>query len=242
MSRRALLAVLAATLLVLAGCQSTASEPPEVTPVPVPTTTETGGEGIPTAHREALDGTTYTTRVTYRLEYADGTTARLTEQFIPGTGERYLYERRRVGSYPGSPTNVTIWQNGATGFVRRAGTNETDVIRSSTGTVLQDTTLSGLLRRLLSGFNLTPSHVGDTRTLTDSRTVIRTVPLPPGVHDARNATVEVLIRDDVVRSVRIDCVADRGPADEPVRVGIRFETDGIGDPEPTPPEWTRRSR
>jgi len=242
MSRRALLTVLAAALLLLAGCQSTAPEPeaPEVTPVPVPTVTDTrSAEGIPAAHRDALDGTTYTTRVTYRLEYADGTSGRLTDEFTVGVSERYRYERRSVGAYPGDPRNVTIWQEGATGYVRRAGSNETDVVRSSTGTVLEDTTLSGFLRRLLEGFALPADGPDDDRLLTDSRTVIRTLPLPPGVHNARNATIEVAVRDDIVRSVHIECVADRGPADEPVSVEITFAVDGIGAPEPTRPEWAK---
>lgn len=241
MSRRALLTALAAALLLLAGCQSTAPDPPEVTPVPVPTSTDTGAvEGIPSAHRAALDGTTYTTRVTYRLEYADGTTGRLTDQFTVGSGESYLYERRSVGTYPGSPVNVTIWQDGATGFIRRAGANETDVVRSSTGTILEDTTLSGFLARLLGGFDLRDSGSASDRALRDSQLTVRTLPLPPTVHNARNATLQVEVRDDVVRSVSIVCDADRGTDDDPVQVRISYTVSGIGDPGPTRPDWARR--
>ena len=66
------------------------------------------------------------------------------------------------------------------------------------------------------------------------------LPLPPTVHNARNATIQVEIRDDVVRSVSIVCDADRGADDEPVQVRVSYAVTGIGEPEPTQPDWAQR--
>lgn len=243
MGRRRWLALLTVLLLVSAGCQSTSPEPPTVTPVPVPTVSETvDTRDIPGDHREALQNRSYRTTVTLQLRYPDGSTGRVTDEFNVGADGDYRFERRHVGRYPGQPQNRTVWQTGSTEFVRQSGDDGDVTVRSGTSSGLADPTLSGFLAQLLQGFDLAGQRTADGQTLRDTQDSVRTLPLPLTVHNAQNVTVGVVIRDDVVRSLIVSADADRGADDEPVRVRIVFAVEDIGHSEPTRPPWATTER
>jgi len=238
MAQRLVLTVLAALLLLGAGCQSTTPEPPTVTPAPVPTVSDTvDTRNIPADHRAALEGRSFRTTVTFELRYPDGSTGRLTDEFDVGSDDSYRYERQRVGRYPGGPDNVTIWQTGSAEFVRQPGDNESAVVQSGTSTGLEDPTLSGFLTQILRGFELDVQQTTSGQNLEDKQASVRTLPLPPRVHNARNVTLGMAIRDNVVRALIINGVADLGADDERVAIRIVFTVDGINEREPTRPPW-----
>lgn len=233
------LAAVLALLVVLAGCQGlgvgsdTSRE--TVTPAAVPSPGERAVDAnrLTRIHRAALDNRSYTTTVTLSVRYPNGTTGRLTDTFYVGDRNSYLYERRQTGPYPESVSGFSIWQNTTYEIIREED-GSVDVQPSSG---FDDTTLSRFLTRLLRDRSLTVQN----GHLSGAAPRARNIPLPNGLHDSRDATVDGEIRDDILRRVSLDLVADYPAANQTVRVEIEYTTDRVGRTEPTRPAWANGS-
>lgn len=237
MVRRRVAVVLAVALL--AGCQGGAVDPSPVTPAPVPTASgpvTVDAERIATAHRTALAGTSYTTTVRWRVSYPNGSVGLLTDRFTVGADGSYRYERRLRGHYPGARENVTTWHNGSADFVRRPAENGTRTVRVRTGRDF-DTSLSGFVDNLLNRFTLTGERTARGTRLSGRQESLRPVPLPGGLRNGRNATVDAEIRDDVVRAVTVRARADDRTSGQSVDVRISLSVERVGQSQPTRPPW-----
>jgi hypothetical protein len=207
-----------------------------VTPVAVPSPGERAVDAnrLTRTHRAALENQSYTARVTLAVRYPNGSVGRLTDTFVVGSEDRYLYERRQTGPYPEPVREFTIWQNRTYETIRGPDGNVT--VQASSG--FDDTTLSAFLERLLRDRGLTVRN----GRLSGAADRARNVPLPSGLHDSRNATVSGEVRDDVIRTLRFEIDADYPSANETVRVEIEYTVDRVGRTDPTRPAWATTSR
>jgi len=236
-------AVAVVALLVLSGCQGFDGGGGEtVTPAPVPTA---GGEvtgdaeAVADRHRRSLDNRSHTTTVSLSVTYPNGTTARLRDEFAVRSDGSYRYHRRVSGPYPQDVSNVTLWQADATEYRRvDSGPGGTSVRTSDAGG-LADRTVSGFLRRALTGFDVTVDQGSDRTRLTGEQTDSLGVPLPDDLRNARNGTLEVEIRDDIVRWVTVRAGADHPSLDRSVSVRVRVTVQRVGATDPTRPAWAR---
>lgn len=235
MGRRHVLVALSLCLLVGAGCQGIATDRPTVTPAEVPSangTATTDVDELVEQHRSALRNQSHTTTVTLTVAYPNGTTARRTDAFAVGPDGGYLYERRSVGPYPEPIENLTIWQN-RTHEVRRE--NGTITVQQSDG--VSDTSLSQYLRRMLGVFELGAESTDAGYRLTGSAERAQSIPLPAVLLDHRNATADLTVREDVLRTVTIDLQADRYGNGETVDIEIAVTVTDVGTTQPTRPDW-----
>ncbi|MDS0283378.1 hypothetical protein [Haloarcula onubensis] len=233
-------AVAVVTLLVLSGCQGLDGGGETVTPAPVPTegdVVRTDATALADRHRRALHDRSYATAVALTVVYANGTTARLTDEFAVGRDGAYRYDRHVTGPYPAALSNFTVWQNRSTEFRRTTADNGTATVRVSERPGFDDITLSGFLRRALSGFDLAVERANGRTRLTGRQTGPLTVPLPTGLRRGRNATLDAEIRGDVVRSVTVRARAAYADTDRPVTVRMRYTVRRVGDTDPTRPAW-----
>lgn len=237
--------VVAATLLlVLAGCQGfDSTSGTTVTPAPVPTA---GGEDTTDAtviadrHRRALRNRSHTTTVGLTVEYDNGTTARLVDEFAVWSNGTYRYDRRVQGPYPQDAVNFTVWQTRSTEF-RRDTANGTATVTVSDSTGFDDVTLSGFLRRVLRGFALTSTQENGRTQLTGSQTGPLTVPLPTALRDGHNGTLEAERRGGIVRSMTVRAGATHADSGQPVTVRMRFTVRRVGATDPSRPVWVNAS-
>jgi len=235
MGRRHIVTALAVLLLLGSGCQGLTSDRPTVTPASVPSTngsTTTDVTQLVEHHRQALRNESHTTTVTLTVTYPNGSVARRTDTFVIGSDDTYLYERETVGPYPATLDNRSVWQND-THEVRREG----DTVTVQRGSGVDGTSLSQYLERLLGAFDLTAEPTRTGYRLTGSAERAQRVPLPALLVDHRNATADVLLREDVLRSVAVVLQADRYETDETVGVEISVTADDVGATDPTRPTW-----
>lgn len=231
-------------LLVLAGCQGFDSGGETVTPAPVPTagSADVGdANAIANRHRRALVNRSYTTTVSLTVVYENGTTASLVDEFAVGRDGAYRYERRLDGPYPQAASTFTIWQTGSTEFRRTTAENGTTTVRASDSTGFDDITLSGFLRRVFTGFDLTTEQAGDGTRLTGQQNGPLTVPLPTALRDGHNGTLEAELHDGIVRSLTVRAAADHPESDQSVTVRMRFTVQRIGRTDPSRPAWATES-
>jgi len=237
-------AVAVVALLVLAGCGGFDGGSETVTPAPVPTAggeTTTDATAIADRHRRVLADQSYTARVGLTVEYENGTTARLVDEFVVGSDGVYRYDRRVQGPYPQAASNFTIWQNRSTEFRRETVENGTAIVAVSDSTGFDDITLSGFLRRVLRGFDLTATRDDGGTRLTGQQTGPLTVPLPTALRDGHDGTLEATRRDGVVRSVTVRAGADHTESGQSVTVRMRFTVRRAGGPDPARPTWATES-
>ena len=232
-------------LLLLAGCQGFESRGGEtVAPAPVPTAsgeTTTDPAAIAERHRQALDNRSYTTTVVLTVEYDNGTTAWLTDEFAVGSDGAYRYQRRVRDPYPQGVSNFTIWQNRSTEFRRETAENGTTTVAVGDGTGFEDLSLSGFLRRVLRGFDLTAAQANGQTQLTGQQTGPLTVPLPTALHDGDDGALDAEIRDGIVRSTTVDAQADHHDSGQSVTVRMRFTVRRVGQTDPSRPTWATES-
>jgi len=242
MSRGRLLVVL--VLFALAGCQVGTPQPDTVTPAPVPSATGEVATVDPQAvgenHRMALSDRSHTTTVSLLVSYPNGTTARLTDEFVAGADSRYRYERRIRGPYPAALSNFTVWQNDTEEFTRTTA-NGTATVTARSGPGFEDVSLSGFLRGLFAGFSLTAERTDGETSVTGSQTGARGVPLPAGLVAGRNATLDARIRDDIVRTATVRAQATDTAIDESVDVRLTVTVRRVGASDPTRPAWATAS-
>lgn len=232
-------------LLLLAGCQGVGTDVQTVTPAPVPTASgaeAVGAGSIADRHLRTLVNRSYTTTVALTVEYPNGTTARLTDEFTVGSDGVYRYDRRVRGPYPEPLSNFSIWQTNGTEFTREQAENGTTVVRVSDTTGFDDITFAGFLRRVLSGFDRTTDRENGRTLLTGSQTGPLTVPLPAALGNGRDATLDAEIRDDIVRSVTVRARADHADISQPVTVQMQFFVERVGQTDPVRPAWATESR
>lgn len=234
-------AVAVVALLVLAGCQGFDSSGGEtVTPAPVPTDDEerraVDSRAVASGHRMALSDRSYTTTVSLTVTYPNGTTARLTDEFVVGADSSYRYERRIDGPYPEEISNFTVWQNGTTGFKRTTEDGRATVTENS-GPGFEDITLSGFLASLFAGFDPTATRSDGVTTVTGSQSGAVGVPLPSKLVAGRNATLNAQIRGDVVRTATVRAQASLPETDRLADVRLRVTVRGVGESDPTRPAW-----
>lgn len=235
MARRHRLAVLSVLLLVGAGCQGVTTDPETVTPAEVPSatgSTTTDVDQLVEQHRQELRNQSHTTTVNLTVEYANGTTTRRTDGFAVGSDDTYLYERYTVGPYPESLDNLTIWQNDSHEVRRENGTITT---QPSSG--VSDTSLSQYIQRVLGVFELSAESTATGFRLTGEAERAQSIPLPAVLLDHRNATADVTLRDDILRTIIIDLEADNYETDETVDIEIVVTVDDVGATDPTRPAW-----
>ncbi|MFC6757261.1 MULTISPECIES: hypothetical protein [Haloarcula] len=238
-------AVAVVALLLLAGCQGFESDGGEtVTPATVPTASgeaTTDPAAIADRHRQALSNRSYTTTVALTVEYENATTARLIDEFAVGSNGAYRYQRRVRDPYPQAASNFTIWQNGSTEFRRETAENGTATVTVSDSVGFEDVTLSGFLRRVLRGFDLTAARANGQTQLTGEQTGPLTVPLPTALRDGRDGTLEAERRDGIVRSLTVDAQADHPDSDQSVTVRMRVTVKRVGRTDPERPAWATES-
>lgn len=231
-------AVAAVLVLLLAGCQGfDSTSGATVTPAPVPTAggaDSTDATAIADRHRRTLANRSHTTTVGLTVEYDNGTTARLVDEFAVGRNGTYRYDRRVVGPYPQDAANFTVWQTRSTAF-RRDTANGTVTVSDSAG--FDDITLSGFLRRVLRGFDLTATRVDGGTRLTGQQNGPLTVPLPTALRDGHNGTLEAERRDGVVRSMTVRAGATHTDSGQSVTVRMRFTVRRVGATDPARPAW-----
>jgi hypothetical protein len=235
-----------AVLLLFSGCQGfdSGGGGETVTPAPVPTVdgaTPGDATDIADRHRRALTDRSYTTTVALTVEYENGTTASLVDEFAVGPDDAYRYDRQVREPYPQAVTNFTIWQTRPTEFRRVSAANGTTTVTVSDSTGFDDITLSGFLRRVLMGFDVTTEQ-DDGRTLVDGRqTGPLTVPLPADLRRGRNGTLDGEIHDGAVRTITVRAQADDADSGRPVTVRMRFTVRRVGETGPTRPAWATES-
>jgi len=232
---RRLLVVALGVLLVGAGCQGVTTEPETVTPAEVPSATgepTTDSDELVEQHREALRNQSHTTTVTLTVAYPNGTVAIRTDTFAVESDGGYLYERRAVGPYPETVTNLSIWQNDTHEVRREDGT-----VTAQRSSGVDDTSLSQYLGRILGTFELRGESTAAGYRLTGTAERAQSVPLPAVLLDHRNATADVTVRGDILRTVTVDLEADRYDSDETVDVEIAVTVEDVGATEPTRPGW-----
>ena len=235
MGRRHVLVALCWCLVLGAGCQGITTDQPTVTPAEVPSangTATTDVDELIEQHRAELRNQSHTTTVTLTVEYPNGTTARRTDAFAVGPEGGYLYERRTVGPYPETVENLSVWQN-QTHEVRRE--NGTITVQRSSG--VSDTSLSQFLQRVLGVFELDAESADGGYRLTGSAERAQSIPLPTVLLDHRNATVELTVRGDVLRTATVDLQADRYESGETVDIEIAVTVENVGATQPTRPDW-----
>lgn len=235
MARRHVIGALWLCLAVGAGCQGMTQSPEAVTPAAVPSangTATTNVNELVDRHRQELQNRSHTTTVTLTVGYPNGTTARRTDTFAIGSGNRFRYERRTVGPYPERLDNITVWQNGSR-EVRRE--NGTVTVQTSAG--VDDTSLSQYLRRILGVFELQAESTATGYRLTGSAERAQSIPLPAVLLDHRSATAELAVRDGVLRTVVVDLRADRYDSASTVDVEIAVAVTAVGETTPTRPAW-----
>ena len=234
------LAVALVVLLALSGCQGLGvggdADRTTVTPAAVPSPGERAvdADRLLLDHRAGLLNRSYTTTVALSVRYPNGSVGRLTDTFVVARDGTYRYERRQTGPYPEPVTPFTIWQNATHEVIR--GPDGTVEVQPSSG--FDDTTLSAFLGRLLRDRAL---RARGTR-LSGSADRARNVPLPSGLHDSRDATVEGEVRDDIIRRLRFELRADYPAADQSVTVEIEYTVDRVGRTDPTRPDWAAPGR
>ena len=238
MTRDRLVGLLAGLLVLAAGCQGPGFDRQTVTPAEVPSaerTVSTDAELLADQHRRALENRSYTTTVTFAVRYPNGSTGRVTDTFAVASDDAYRYERRVVGPYPETATNRTIWEDESVEVRRQTDADGTVTVDVQPGGNPGDTTLSSFVERLLGQFELNATE--REGRLTGRAERVPNIPLPPDLYDHRNATVEVVVRDDIVRTVDIELRADYPDIGRTVRVEIGLGVERVGETTPTRPDW-----
>jgi len=241
MNRGRTVAVL--VVLVLAGCQGPSTVSETVTPAPVPTASgavSVDAERVAGAHRAALSNRSYTTTVALTVTYENGTTARLTDEFVVGPDGTYSYERRARGPYPQAVSNRSLWQNDSYEFTRTAE-NGSETVTSRSRSGFDDVSLSGFLGTLLGGFDRTAERTGGQTVVSGRQDGARDVPLPARLGLGSDARLNAVIRGDIVRTVTVTARAAYPDIDQSVDVRLRVTVRHVGESDPVRPAWATAS-